>query len=81
MMHIGSYNDEPATVAMMDAYIKASGHENDITDERQHHEISLSDPRKTLPEKMKTVIRHPIKVAANYYSLPTKKNATAVGIV
>lgn len=65
MMHIGSYNDEPATVAMMDAYIKANGYENDITDERQHHEIYLSDPRKTLPEKMKTVIRHPIKVAAN----------------
>lgn len=61
IMHIGSYNDEPATVALMDAYLQDNGYENDLTDTRLHHEIYLSDSRKTAPEKLKTVIRHPIK--------------------
>lgn len=60
-MHIGAYDDEPATVALMDAYIKENGYENDITDARFHHEIYLSDARKVAPEKRKTVLRHPIK--------------------
>lgn len=60
-MHIGSYDDEPATTALMDSYAAESGYALDITDERPHHEIYLSDPRKTAPEKLKTVIRHPIK--------------------
>ena len=60
-MHIGPYDDEPATVALMDSYIQESGYENDFSDERRHHEIYLSDARKTAPEKLKTVIRHPIK--------------------
>ena len=61
-MHIGSYDDEPATVSMMHEYMEHQGYELDITDERLHHEIYLSDARKVAPEKLKTVIRHPIKV-------------------
>ena len=61
-MHIGSYDDEPATVALMDQYLKENGYENDFSDTRQHHEIYLSDARRVAPEKLKTVIRHPIKI-------------------
>lgn len=61
IMHIGAYDDEPESVAKMDAYLKDNGYENDMTDIRLHHEIYLSDPRRSDPEKMKTVIRHPIK--------------------
>ncbi|MBR5071001.1 MAG: GyrI-like domain-containing protein [Oscillospiraceae bacterium] len=61
-MHIGPYDDEPATVEKMHEYIRQQGYELDITDKRLHHEIYLSDARKTAPEKLKTVIRHPIKV-------------------
>lgn len=61
MLHTGPFEDEPATVARMDAYLRENGYENDINDERLHHEIYMSDPRKTVPEKRKTVIRHPIK--------------------
>ncbi len=60
-MHIGAFDDEPATIAMMDAYLAANGYENDISDTRLHHEIYLSDARKVAPEKWKTVIRHPIR--------------------
>lgn len=60
-MHIGSYDDEPATVALMDEYLRVNGYENDITDKRLHHEIYLSDARKVAPERRKTVIRHPIR--------------------
>ena len=63
MMHIGPYDDEPATVAAMNAFLKENGYISDINENRKHHEIYLSDPRKTVPEKMKTVIRHPIKKA------------------
>ena len=59
--HSGSYDDEPATVAAMDKFIADNGYENDISDTRRHHEIYLSDARKAAPEKLKTVIRHPIK--------------------
>lgn len=60
-MHMGSYDDEPATVALMDSYAESMGYKIDINPQRQHHEIYLSDPRKTAPEKLKTVIRHPVK--------------------
>ena len=60
-MHSGSYDDEPATIAAMDKFIADNGYENDISDSRRHHEIYLSDARKVAPEKLKTVIRHPIK--------------------
>ncbi|WOO36751.1 GyrI-like domain-containing protein [Anaerocolumna sp. AGMB13020] len=60
-MHVGPFDEEPATVEVMDEFIKAEGYLNDITDTRYHHEIYLSDFRKCSPEKRKTVIRHPIK--------------------
>ena len=61
IMHSGSFDDEPATVALMDAFLTENGYENDMTDTRLHHEIYLSDARKVAPEKWKTVIRHPIR--------------------
>lgn len=61
MMHIGPFDDEPATVEKMDAFLRENGYENDMNDSRCHHEIYLSDPRKSAPEKQKTVIRHPIR--------------------
>jgi hypothetical protein len=60
-MHIGPYDDEPATVAMMHEFMEKKGYELDISDKRLHHEIYLSDARKVAPDKLKTVIRHPIK--------------------
>ncbi len=61
IMHHGSYDSEPETVALMDAYLAENGYVNDLNAERLHHEIYLSDPRKAAPVKWKTVIRHPIK--------------------
>ena len=61
MMHLGPYDDEPASVALMDAYLTDNGYANDLSETRLHHEIYLSDVRKTAPEKLKTVIRHPIR--------------------
>lgn len=63
IMHIGAYDDEPRSVALMDDHIKENGYENDLTEVRLHHEIYISDPNKTISEKRKTVIRHPIKFA------------------
>ena len=62
-MHIGSYDNEPETVELMDSYAKENGYVTDISATRYHHEIYLSDARKVAPEKLKTVIRHPIKKA------------------
>ena len=62
-MHIGSYDDEPATVELMHDFMREQGYELNITEERLHHEIYLCDARKTAPEKLKTVIRHPVKLA------------------
>ena len=64
-MHIGSYDDEPATVAAMHEYVRQNGYELDITDTRYHHEIYLSDPRRCDASRLKTVIRHPIKKTEN----------------
>lgn len=61
IMHVGPFDAEPATVALMDEYLAAHGYENDFTATRLHHEIYLSDARKTAPEKLKTVIRHPVR--------------------
>jgi hypothetical protein len=61
IMHIGPYDDEPASVALMDQYLADNGYLNDLSDTRLHHEIYLSDARKVAPENWKTVIRHPIK--------------------
>lgn len=61
IMHMGPFDNEPETVALMDEYVSVNGYKNDINDVRLHHEIYLSDARKVPPEKWKTVIRHPIK--------------------
>ena len=64
IMHLGPYDDEPATVALLDAFVAEQGLENDMSDTeagRHHHEIYLSDPRRTAPEKLKTVLRHPVR--------------------
>ena len=60
-MHIGSYDSEPATISAMEQHAVKNGYAIDISNERHHHEIYLSDPRKVSPEKLKTVIRLPIK--------------------
>ena len=60
-MHIGPYDDEPQTIRLMDEYAQENGYQIDITDERFHHEIYLSDVRRCNPQNLKTVIRHPIK--------------------
>ena len=62
-LHIGSYDDEPATVEAMHAYARECGYAIDLTQERRHHEIYLSDARKVAPDKLKTIIRHPIKAS------------------
>lgn len=61
IMHQGSFDSEPATVALLEDYLKEQGYENNINAQRLHHEIYMSDARKVAPEKWKTVIRHPIK--------------------
>ena len=63
VMHIGSYDDEPATIAAMDLFAIESGYALDMARGRRHHEIYLGDPRKVAPEKLRTVLRHPIKPA------------------
>ena len=63
IMHLGSFDDEPASVALMDAFLAQKGYVNDFSEGRLHHEIYMSDARKVAPEKRKTVIRHPIKKA------------------
>ena len=63
IMHTGPFDDEAATVALMDAYLEQNGYCNDLSETRLHHEIYMSDARKVPPEKWKTVIRHPIKKA------------------
>ena len=61
IMHIGSYDNEPATIKLMDDFAAEQGYMLDFSETRNHHEIYLSDPRKVAPEKLRTVIRHPIK--------------------
>ena len=61
IMHIGPFDHEPSTVALMDQYIAENGYANDMNETRLHHEIYLSDARKAAPEKRKTIIRHPIR--------------------
>ncbi len=61
-MHLGPYDAEPATVELMHGYMEEQGYKLDISDIRRHHEIYLSDPRKCAPEKLRTVVRHPIRL-------------------
>lgn len=65
IMHIGPFDNEPESVAIMDTFLEENGYENDINENRLHHEIYMSDARKVAPEKWKTVIRHPIKKQDN----------------
>ena len=60
-MHIGSYDDEPATIKRVYEFVEENGYELDFSDERKHHEIYLSDPRKTKIENCKTVLRFPVR--------------------
>ena len=61
VLHIGPYDAEAETIDKLTEYLKKEGYTPDFTDTRRHHEIYLSDPRRTAPEKLKTVIRHPVK--------------------
>lgn len=63
IMHIGKFDDEPKTIVLMNDYLEQNGYVNDMNSDRLHHEIYLSDVRKVVPERWKTVIRHPIKKA------------------
>ncbi len=60
-MHVGSYDDEPATIGAMHRLMEQEGYALDVSEQRPHHEIYLSDARRTPPEKLKTVIRHPVR--------------------
>ncbi|MGN0292915.1 MAG: GyrI-like domain-containing protein [Lachnospiraceae bacterium] len=60
-MHVGPFDAEPETIAKMDRYLQENGYENDFSEGRLHHEIYLSDARRTAPEKWRTVVRHPVK--------------------
>ena len=62
-MHIGPFDCEPETVALMDQFLQKNGYENDFSAKRLHHEIYLSDARRVLPEKWRTVVRHPVRRA------------------
>lgn len=62
-MHLGPYDDEPATIERMDKFAEKNGYRVDITGTRRHHELYLSDPRRTAPEKRKTILRHPVAEA------------------
>ncbi|MDO4318607.1 MAG: GyrI-like domain-containing protein [Lachnospiraceae bacterium] len=61
MMHVGPYDAEPVSIARMDRFLEERGYENDFTERRMHHEIYLSDARRVAPEKLKTVLRHPVR--------------------
>ena len=61
IMHIGPYDTEPESVARMHAWAESQGYVVDLSNERRHHEIYLGDPRRTDPDRLKTVVRHPIR--------------------
>ena len=63
IMHIGPYDTEPESVARMHAWAESQGYVVDLSEERRHHEIYLGDPRRTSPDRLKTVVRHPIRTA------------------
>jgi hypothetical protein len=63
IMHIGPYDTEPESVDRMHAWAESQDYAIDLSDERRHHEIYLGDPRRTAPDKLKTVVRHPIRTS------------------
>ncbi|PHP52060.1 GyrI-like domain-containing protein [Actinomyces ruminis] len=62
-LHVGPYDDEPATVTLMHEFAQSEGYVPDFSDVRRHHEIYLSDARRVAPERLRTVIRHPVRPA------------------
>lgn len=72
-LHVGRYDDESASIALMDAFLEENGYVNDLSVERLHHEIYLSDARKIAPEKLRTVIRHPVKVDRRAWMLSEQR--------
>jgi hypothetical protein len=68
ILHVGSYDDEPRSTAVLEKFIADSGYSSDFTNKHRHHEIYFSDPRKVAPEKLKTIIRYPINAAKNQES-------------
>lgn len=60
-MHVGPFDEEPETVALMEQFLGENGYENDFSESRRHHEIYLSDARRAAPEKWRTVVRHPVR--------------------
>ena len=82
VMHIGPYDDEPETIEKLERFIEANGYETEINETRRHHEIYLGDPRKTAPDKLKTVLRHPVRKssrAAQTGRLKGEKNGINIG--
>ena len=61
MLHTGPFETEPETVRVMDAFLAENGYVNDLTDRRLHHEIYLSDVRKIVPDRWRTILRHPVR--------------------
>ncbi|CAI3502967.1 GyrI-like domain-containing protein [Enterococcus cecorum] len=61
MLHVGPYDEEVHSLKVMEALLEDSGYENDFSASRDHHEIYLSDPRRCAPEKLKTILRHPVR--------------------
>ena len=59
MLHVGPYDEEGKTVALMQAFVEKM----DLQFHGRHHEIYLSDPRRVAPEKLKTILRHPVRAA------------------
>ena len=60
IMHVGPYDNEAASIGILETYIETEGYVQELNELRRHHEIYLGDPRKTKPENLKTVIRHPV---------------------
>lgn len=65
IMHIGPYDQEAASIARIEAYVNAKGLAEDIGENRRHHEIYLSNMRSSSPDKMRTIIRHPVRICIN----------------
>lgn len=61
ILHVGPYDEEVHSLKVMETFLEEAGYENDFSTSRHHHEIYLSDPRRCAPEKLKTILRHPVR--------------------
>ncbi len=61
IMHVGSYDDEPATIEKMHEFIDNHDLTLDFSKKRRHHEIYLSNPQRTKQKNLKTIIRLPVR--------------------